>query len=138
MKQQLISIFILFLTIISFCVHAETESDSKKISYHQLTPDLITNLELDKEQTIIPTIMIRIVLMTNSIKDQELLKKHEPRYKDPIILLINKYKKNDLQTVAQKKKLKIAIKDIINISLQNETKKPEIVKRVLFTRMVVE
>ena len=139
MKQICLLLSMIFMTIIPLSTFAnEEDDDQKNVEFYQITPDIVTNLDMDANNPKVPTFMIRIVLMAKSEAATQLLKQHQARYRDPLILFINKHHRHELRTRKQKKKFKNQIKTVINNSIKQEIKDQAIVQRVLFTRIVIE
>lgn len=74
----------------------------KKIAYHEIHPDVVTSLDKDNKTNFVPSLMLRMVLMTNTY----ILQKHEALCLDKLILFRNKQKMSQLKTRVQKRDLK--------------------------------
>lgn len=97
-----------------------------------------TTLELSSDDTYIPIVQLKLSLMAENPEDIVLAKYHEPLYRAAIILYLNKLTKYDLTTYNQKQKLKLELLKLINSNIYKETNRPNVVKRVLITKMVIE
>lgn len=138
---------LIVLSFLSFSTLADDgtkKEPARKIIYHQLKPDITTNLDSssDKknkdEELTMNTITVRFSLMIDTVEDAEVVKTHEALYKDQIILFINKQMKENLKTRRQKIQFKKKLKNILNKTLQAEIKRPDIIKRLLVTRMIID
>lgn len=130
---------ILFLFVISPIGYSNPiEKEKLAISYFRLTPDITTNLNTETTNSLLPVMSIRLELMVNFQSHKELLKHHEPLYRNELILFINKHHVSDLVTPRQKRHFKRSVKKLINSTLYKEIKRPDIVQRVLITRLVTE
>lgn len=112
----------------------------KKISYYKIKPDIISNLNVNKNEndTKMYTLMLRLTLMTDNINDLEALDHHHNLYRDRIILFINKNRKENLQTRRQKKQFRALLRNIINTTIEEKIHKTNLVKMVLITQMIID
>lgn len=138
---------ILFLSLgslLAIATEDPKQTPQQVITYHQLKPDITTNLDISlpikrtNEDSQLYTLTVRVNLMTDSEQDAKAIVENEALLKDKVILFINKQSMESLKTRRQKMQFKRTLKNILNEALLAELKRPDIIKKLLFTQMIFD
>ncbi|MGH8443766.1 MAG: flagellar basal body-associated FliL family protein [Solimonas sp.] len=102
-------------------------------NYVPLDPAFVVNLESDDTRFL----QVQVQLMTRDAKAPDVLKVHEPRIRNAVLLLFSQQHPQDVATRDGKERLQAAVLAEIQKILTEETGKP-LVEAVYFTSFVMQ
>lgn len=102
-------------------------------NYVPLDPAFVVNLESDDTRFL----QVQVQLMTRDAHAVDLIKLHEPRIRNTLLLLFSQQQQQDIATRAGKEKLQATVLAEIQKILSEETGKP-LVEAVYFTSFVTQ
>lgn len=102
-------------------------------NYVPLDPAFVVNLEADDTRFL----QVQVQLMTRDAHAVDVLKLHEPRIRNALLMLFSQQHPADIATLAGKQKLQAAVLGEVQKILTDETGKP-LVEAAYFTSFVMQ
>jgi len=107
MQKLILLAFILFLPALGFA-KAEDEKSGPVIEYVEMQPKFTVNLAEPKKY-----LLVNIQLQVEGAENVEKIKKHMPRLRHEMIIVLSSMHITDLQTAEQREALRVKTKELI-------------------------